>query len=84
MFTSFDLFFVFPPSARVDLDPSSHSWYESLKNKIRHEQTKPVWVSEVTVQHSFSSHTHLYTKAIMRYYFIYRSMWCFGVVVFFS
>uniref|UniRef100_A0A3P8NSJ8 Tight junction protein 3 n=1 Tax=Astatotilapia calliptera TaxID=8154 RepID=A0A3P8NSJ8_ASTCA len=37
-------------SARVDLDPSSHSWYESLKNKIRHEQTKPVWVSEVTLE----------------------------------
>lgn len=61
MFTSFDLFFVFPPSARVDLDPSSHSWYESLKNKIRHEQTKPVWVSEVTVQHTASLHTHICT-----------------------
>lgn len=35
--------------ARIDLQPTSHAWYESLKDKIRHQQTKPVWVSEVTV-----------------------------------
>lgn len=37
-------------AARVDLQPNSHSWYESLKNKIRHQQSKPVWVSEVTLE----------------------------------
>ncbi|KAM9762667.1 tight junction protein ZO-3 isoform 1-T1 [Menidia menidia] len=37
-------------SARVDLQPDSHSWYDSLKNKIRHQQSKPVWVSEVTLE----------------------------------
>lgn len=38
--------------ARIDLQPGSHAWYESLKDKIRHQQTKPVWVSEVTVRHT--------------------------------
>ncbi|CAG04855.1 unnamed protein product, partial [Tetraodon nigroviridis] len=33
-------------SARIDMQPGSHAWYESLKDKIRHQQTKPVWVSE--------------------------------------
>ncbi|XP_076009091.1 tight junction protein ZO-3 isoform X2 [Genypterus blacodes] len=37
-------------SARIDLQPSSHVWYESLKDKIRHQQSKPVWVSEVTLE----------------------------------
>ncbi|CAL8308507.1 unnamed protein product [Lota lota] len=37
-------------SARVDLQPSSNVWYESLKDKIRHQQAKPVWVSEVTLE----------------------------------
>uniref|UniRef100_A0A8C7Z0W0 Tight junction protein 3 n=1 Tax=Oryzias sinensis TaxID=183150 RepID=A0A8C7Z0W0_9TELE len=37
-------------SARVDLDPSSNIWYDSLKEKIRHQQSKPVWVSEVTLE----------------------------------
>ncbi|XP_072245894.1 tight junction protein ZO-3 isoform X1 [Leuresthes tenuis] len=37
-------------SARVDLQPDTNSWYESLKNKIRHQQSKPVWVSEVTLE----------------------------------
>ncbi|XP_029684465.1 tight junction protein ZO-3 isoform X2 [Takifugu rubripes] len=37
-------------SARIDLQPGSHAWYESLKDKIRHQQTKPVWVSEVTLE----------------------------------
>lgn len=36
--------------ARIDLHPGSNVWYESLKDKIRHQQSKPVWVSEVTVQ----------------------------------
>uniref|UniRef100_A0A8C5ANL7 Tight junction protein 3 n=1 Tax=Gadus morhua TaxID=8049 RepID=A0A8C5ANL7_GADMO len=36
-------------SARVDLQPSSNVWYDILKDKIRHQQAKPVWVSEVTV-----------------------------------
>uniref|UniRef100_A0A7N8X023 Tight junction protein 3 n=1 Tax=Mastacembelus armatus TaxID=205130 RepID=A0A7N8X023_9TELE len=36
-------------SARIDLQPSSHVWYEILKDKIRHQQSKPVWVSEITV-----------------------------------
>ncbi|KAF7658383.1 hypothetical protein LDENG_00013750 [Lucifuga dentata] len=37
-------------SARIDLQPSSHVWYEILKDKIRHQQSKPVWVSEVTLE----------------------------------
>ncbi|XP_047199182.1 tight junction protein ZO-3 isoform X1 [Hippoglossus stenolepis] len=37
-------------SSCVDLQPNSHSWYESLKDKIRHQQSKPVWVSEVTLE----------------------------------
>ncbi|CAN9500580.1 unnamed protein product [Ophioblennius macclurei] len=37
-------------SARVDLQPGSSSWYKSLKDKIRHQQSKPVWVSEVTLE----------------------------------
>ncbi|XP_019134694.1 tight junction protein ZO-3 isoform X2 [Larimichthys crocea] len=37
-------------SARIDLQPSSSVWYESLKDKIRHQQSKPVWVSEVTLE----------------------------------
>ncbi|XP_075895738.1 tight junction protein ZO-3 isoform X3 [Nelusetta ayraudi] len=37
-------------SARVDLQPGSHHWYETLKDKIRHQQSKPVWVSEVTLE----------------------------------
>uniref|UniRef100_A0A665SZU3 Tight junction protein 3 n=1 Tax=Echeneis naucrates TaxID=173247 RepID=A0A665SZU3_ECHNA len=31
-------------SARVDLQPNSNIWYESLKDKIRHQQSKPVWL----------------------------------------
>ncbi|XP_073331813.1 tight junction protein ZO-3 isoform X3 [Pagrus major] len=37
-------------SARIDLQPSSNVWYENLKDKIRHQQSKPVWVSEVTLE----------------------------------
>ncbi|XP_035862851.1 tight junction protein ZO-3 isoform X3 [Sander lucioperca] len=37
-------------SARIDLQPSSTVWYENLKDKIRHQQLKPVWVSEVTLE----------------------------------
>ncbi|KAM6938778.1 tight junction protein ZO-3 isoform 2-T2 [Lycodopsis pacificus] len=37
-------------SARIDLQPSSNIWYESLKDKIRHQQSKPVWVSEVKLE----------------------------------
>ncbi|XP_070817714.1 tight junction protein ZO-3 [Chaetodon trifascialis] len=37
-------------SARIDLQPSSNVWYASLKDKIRHQQSKPVWVSEVTLE----------------------------------
>ncbi|XP_028259231.1 tight junction protein ZO-3 isoform X2 [Parambassis ranga] len=37
-------------SDRVDLQPNSDIWYKSLKNKIRHQQSKPVWVSEVTLE----------------------------------
>uniref|UniRef100_A0A3P9I763 Tight junction protein 3 n=2 Tax=Oryzias latipes TaxID=8090 RepID=A0A3P9I763_ORYLA len=37
-------------SARVDLDPGSSIWYDSLKEKIRHQQSKPVWVSEITLE----------------------------------
>ncbi|XP_061635761.1 tight junction protein ZO-3 isoform X3 [Phyllopteryx taeniolatus] len=36
-------------SARVDLQPGSNIWYQVLKDKIRHQQSKPVWVSEVTL-----------------------------------
>uniref|UniRef100_A0A3Q3VLM7 Tight junction protein 3 n=1 Tax=Mola mola TaxID=94237 RepID=A0A3Q3VLM7_MOLML len=37
-------------SAHIDLQPDSHIWYENLKDKIRHQQSKPVWVSEVTLE----------------------------------
>ncbi|KAF3835001.1 hypothetical protein F7725_027559 [Dissostichus mawsoni] len=37
-------------SARIDLQPNSHIWYETLKDKIRHQQSKPVWVSEVKLE----------------------------------
>ncbi|KAK6320399.1 hypothetical protein J4Q44_G00095060 [Coregonus suidteri] len=37
-------------AARIDLQPSSNVWYETLKDKIRHQQAKPVWVSEVTLE----------------------------------
>ncbi|XP_008305497.1 tight junction protein ZO-3 isoform X2 [Cynoglossus semilaevis] len=37
-------------SARIDLQPNSHIWYETVKDKIRHQQSKPVWVSEVTLE----------------------------------
>ncbi|XP_022047797.2 tight junction protein ZO-3 isoform X1 [Acanthochromis polyacanthus] len=37
-------------SARVDLQPGSNVWYDALKEKIRHQQSKPVWVSEVTLE----------------------------------
>ncbi|XP_077390615.1 tight junction protein ZO-3 isoform X2 [Festucalex cinctus] len=37
-------------SARVDLQPGSNVWYQVLKDKIRHQQSKPVWVSEVTLE----------------------------------
>ncbi|XP_061894895.1 tight junction protein ZO-3 isoform X2 [Entelurus aequoreus] len=37
-------------SARVDLQPGSNVWYQLLKDKIRHQQSKPVWVSEVTLE----------------------------------
>ncbi|XP_017262732.1 tight junction protein ZO-3 isoform X2 [Kryptolebias marmoratus] len=37
-------------AARIDLMPGSHSWYETLKDRIRHQQSKPVWVSEVTLE----------------------------------
>uniref|UniRef100_A0A6Q2XRB2 Tight junction protein 3 n=1 Tax=Esox lucius TaxID=8010 RepID=A0A6Q2XRB2_ESOLU len=37
-------------AARIDLQPSSNVWYESLKDKIRHQQAKPVWVSEGTFE----------------------------------
>uniref|UniRef100_A0A7N6B3Q2 Tight junction protein 3 n=1 Tax=Anabas testudineus TaxID=64144 RepID=A0A7N6B3Q2_ANATE len=37
-------------SARIDLQPSSDIWYETLKDKIRHQQSKPVWVSELTLE----------------------------------
>lgn len=37
-------------AARIDLQPHNHVWYEVLKDKIRHQQSKPVWVSEVTLE----------------------------------
>ncbi|XP_040896064.1 tight junction protein ZO-3 isoform X2 [Toxotes jaculatrix] len=37
-------------SAIIDLQPNSNVWYESLKSKIQHQQSKPVWVSEVTLE----------------------------------
>ena len=46
--------------ARVDLQPSSNVWYDILKDKIRHQQAKPVWVSEVTVSHTPPLLTHAY------------------------
>uniref|UniRef100_A0A3Q2TUC8 Tight junction protein 3 n=2 Tax=Fundulus heteroclitus TaxID=8078 RepID=A0A3Q2TUC8_FUNHE len=37
-------------SARIDLQPGTHKWYDNLKESIRHQQSKPVWVSEVTLE----------------------------------
>ncbi|XP_062280547.1 tight junction protein ZO-3 [Scomber scombrus] len=37
-------------SASIDLQPSSNVWYDILKDKISHQQSKPVWVSEVTLE----------------------------------
>ncbi|XP_051549931.1 tight junction protein ZO-3-like isoform X2 [Myxocyprinus asiaticus] len=37
-------------SARIDLQSSSNMWYDVLKDKIRVQQAKPVWVSEVTLE----------------------------------
>ncbi|KAM6962441.1 tight junction protein ZO-3 [Aplochiton taeniatus] len=37
-------------AARIDLQPSSNVWYEILKEKIKHQQAKPVWVSEMTLE----------------------------------
>ncbi|XP_053178645.1 tight junction protein ZO-3 isoform X2 [Scomber japonicus] len=37
-------------SAIIDLQPSSNVWYDILKDKISHQQSKPVWVSEVTLE----------------------------------
>uniref|UniRef100_A0A673JRU6 Tight junction protein 3 n=1 Tax=Sinocyclocheilus rhinocerous TaxID=307959 RepID=A0A673JRU6_9TELE len=37
-------------SARIDLQPNTNMWYDVLKDKIRQQQSKPVWVSEVAVR----------------------------------
>ncbi|XP_046713350.1 tight junction protein ZO-3 isoform X2 [Silurus meridionalis] len=37
-------------AAHIDLQPTSNVWYEILKEKIRQQQSKPVWVSEVTLE----------------------------------
>uniref|UniRef100_A0A4W4HG19 Tight junction protein 3 n=1 Tax=Electrophorus electricus TaxID=8005 RepID=A0A4W4HG19_ELEEL len=37
-------------AARIELQPMSNVWYEIVKEKIRHLQSKPVWVSEVAVR----------------------------------
>ncbi|XP_051551268.1 tight junction protein ZO-3-like [Myxocyprinus asiaticus] len=37
-------------SARIDLQPNFNLWYDVLKDKIRQQQAKPVWVSEVTLE----------------------------------
>lgn len=37
-------------SARIDLQPNTNMWYDLLKDKIRQQQSKPVWVSEVALE----------------------------------
>ncbi|XP_067252210.1 tight junction protein ZO-3 isoform X1 [Chanodichthys erythropterus] len=37
-------------SARIDLQPGMNMWYDTLKDKIRQQQAKPVWVSEVALE----------------------------------
>ncbi|KAG7327546.1 hypothetical protein KOW79_009152 [Hemibagrus wyckioides] len=37
-------------AAHIDLQPTSNVWYEILKEKIRQQQSKPVWVSEVMLE----------------------------------
>uniref|UniRef100_A0A671SLE1 Tight junction protein ZO-3-like n=1 Tax=Sinocyclocheilus anshuiensis TaxID=1608454 RepID=A0A671SLE1_9TELE len=32
--------------ARIDLQPNTNMWYDVLKDQIRQQQSKPVWVSE--------------------------------------
>uniref|UniRef100_A0A8C2I868 Tight junction protein 3 n=1 Tax=Cyprinus carpio TaxID=7962 RepID=A0A8C2I868_CYPCA len=36
--------------ARIDLQPNINMWYDVLKDKIRQQQSKPVWVSEVALE----------------------------------
>uniref|UniRef100_A0A8C8I004 Tight junction protein 3 n=1 Tax=Oncorhynchus tshawytscha TaxID=74940 RepID=A0A8C8I004_ONCTS len=45
-------------TACIDLQPSSNVWYETLKDKIRHQQAKPVWDSEVTEELDALDRTH--------------------------
>ncbi|KAL2089613.1 hypothetical protein ACEWY4_014301 [Coilia grayii] len=37
-------------SGGIDVQPGSAVWYDILKDKIRQQQAKPVWVSEVTLE----------------------------------
>ncbi|XP_059425426.1 tight junction protein ZO-3 isoform X1 [Carassius carassius] len=37
-------------SARIDLQPNTNMWYDVLKDKIRQQQSKPVWVSETALE----------------------------------
>ncbi|XP_063056567.1 tight junction protein ZO-3 isoform X2 [Engraulis encrasicolus] len=37
-------------SAVIDVQPGSAVWYDIMKDKIRQQQAKPVWVSEVTLE----------------------------------
>uniref|UniRef100_A0A672P197 Tight junction protein ZO-2-like n=1 Tax=Sinocyclocheilus grahami TaxID=75366 RepID=A0A672P197_SINGR len=36
--------------ARIDLQPNTNMWYDVLKDQIRQQQSKPVWVSEVALE----------------------------------
>uniref|UniRef100_A0A8C1WGP1 Tight junction protein 3 n=1 Tax=Cyprinus carpio TaxID=7962 RepID=A0A8C1WGP1_CYPCA len=36
--------------ARIDLQPNINMWYDVLKDKIRQQQSKPVWVSVVALE----------------------------------
>ncbi|XP_062868812.1 tight junction protein ZO-3 isoform X2 [Trichomycterus rosablanca] len=37
-------------AAHIDLQPTSNVWYEILKEKVQQNQSKPVWVSEMTLE----------------------------------
>lgn len=68
-FTSFNVLLLTFPAASIDLQPSSNVWYDILKDKISHQQSKPVWVSEVTVRHAVLCDTHIHlTFSTLNYF----------------
>lgn len=76
------LFVLLIPPARVDLQPSSNVWYQILKDKIHHQQSKPVWVSEVTVWYFATTVIHLLHYWHELYLYKTKIIWFYHHVVF--